>query len=98
MINVFALLKSTTKEDLKPIAGPILALILFFIIGVFLFPKPSKIYREGVLRSCSCLGIKAAPRTTKGSLVGDEYCLGIPFRCERQDLLKQLKEQGKLYE
>jgi hypothetical protein len=94
-ISVFRILKGTNKEDFKEIRGPIIMLILFFVIGVILFPKPSKIYKNGVLKSCTCLGVKATPRMTKGSLIGDEYCLGFPVSCQSQELLKEIKSQNE---
>jgi len=80
-VNVFEVLKTVHKEDFLMIKGPIIMLTAIFVIGVLFFPKPSKIYKEGTLRSCKCIGIKATPRITKGSKIGDVYCLGIPVKC-----------------
>jgi hypothetical protein len=94
-VNIFTILKGTKKEDLREIKGPIIMLIIFFAIGVIFFPKPSKIYKGGVLKTCACLGLKATPRMTKGSLIGDEYCLGFPIQCQKQEILKEILEKNE---
>ena len=91
-INYFEILKSTTKEDLFSMKAPLLLLVGFFVVAIFLFPKPSKIYKDYILKECSCFGFKAAPRATKGSFVGDEFCMGIPFKCTKLNLLKEEAE------
>lgn len=85
-IDMFELLKTVNKEDFLMIKGPIVMLLIFFVIGFFFFPKPSKIYKEGILKSCKCVGVKATPRVTKGSTIGDVYCLGIPIQCTKQQI------------
>ncbi|MFC1755957.1 hypothetical protein ACFLZK_01145 [Patescibacteria group bacterium] len=87
-VNVFEILKSSNKEDFSMIRGPIIMLFIFFFVGFFLFPKPSNIYKEGVLKTCTCVGLKATPRTTKGSKLGDTYCIGIPIKCVEERILK----------
>ena len=87
-INIIEVLKSDTGEDMSMIKGPIIMLVLFFVIGAVFFPKPSNIYKDGVLKSCTCIGLKATPRVTKGSKIGDVYCLGIPIKCTKQKILK----------
>jgi len=86
-VSVFEILKTVNKDDFLMIKGPIIMLIIFFIVGAFFFPKPSKIFKEGVLRSCTCLGLKATPRITKGSKIGDVYCLGIPIKCTNEQII-----------
>jgi len=86
-VSVFQILKTVNKDDFLMIKGPIIMLIFFFIIGAFFFPKPSKIYKEGMLRSCTCIGLKATPRITKGSKIGDVYCLGIPIKCTKEKIM-----------
>ncbi len=83
-VNILQLMKTVNKNDFLMIKGPIIMLIIFFVFGAFFFPKPSKIYKEGNLRSCTCIGLKATPRITKGSKIGDVYCLGIPIRCTNE--------------
>ncbi len=85
-MEVFKILKTVSKDDFLMIKGPIIMLIIFFIVGAFFFPKPSKIYKEGLLRSCTCIGLKATPRITKGSKIGDVYCLGIPIKCTKEKI------------
>ncbi len=85
-IDMFELLKTVNRDDFLMIKGPIIMLVLFFVIGAFFFPKPSKIYKDGALRSCTCVGVKATPRMTKGSTIGDVYCLGIPMKCTTQQI------------
>ena len=85
----FNMLKQMNKDDLTNIKGPIFALIGFIFIAFLIFPKPSKIYRDGVLKECSCLGLKATPRITKGAGVGDIYCLGMPMKCEKTQVLRK---------
>jgi len=86
-INIIDVLKSSSGEDMKMVRGPIAALILFFVIGFFFFPKPANIYKDGILKTCTCLGIKATPRTTKGSKLGDTYCVGMPIKCVEERIL-----------
>lgn len=88
-MEILKILKTTNKDDLRELKIPLIALFSFIILSLVLFPKPSKIYRDGVLKTCKCFGIKASPRMTRGSLIGDEYCAGIPFSCEKQELLKK---------
>jgi len=87
-INIIEVLKADTGEDTSMVKGPIIMLVLFFVFGAFFFPKPSNIYKEGILKSCTCIGVKATPRITKGSKIGDVYCLGIPIKCTQQKILK----------
>ena len=86
-INVLEILLSSNKEDFLMVKGPIFMLLLFFFIGAFFFPKTSSIYKDGNLRTCKCFGVQAAPRVTKGSKIGDVYCLGIPFKCSNQKIM-----------
>ena len=72
-INIIEVLKSDTGDDIKMIRGPIIMLLFFFVFGFIFFPKPSNIYKDGVLKSCTCVGFKATPRVTKGSKIGDVY-------------------------
>jgi len=88
-MNALKILKTVNKEDFLMIKGPLLMLVFFFIVAAFFFPKPSNIYKDGVLKSCTCVGAKATPRTTKGSKIGDVYCLGIPIKCTSQKILIQ---------
>lgn len=87
-INIIEVLKSDTGEDMSIIKGPIIMLLIFFVIGFVFFPKPSNIYKDGVLKSCTCLGIKATPRITKGSKIGDVYCVGVPIKCTKEKIFK----------
>lgn len=87
-INIIEVLKSSSKDDFQVVKWPVIMLVLFFVFGVVFFPKPSNIYKDGVLKSCTCVGIKATPRMTKGSKLGDVYCVGIPIRCTSQRILK----------
>lgn len=91
-MNIFEILKTFNKNDLKVIAKPLFFLFTFVFIVFFLFPKPSRIYKDYVLKECKCLGIKAVPSSTKGSSVGDEYCLGIPISCNEQLLRGELDD------
>ncbi len=85
-MNTFEILKTVNKEDFLMIKGPLIMLFLFFFVAAFFFPKPSNIYKNGVLKSCICIGAKATPRITKGSKIGDVYCLGIPIKCTKQQI------------
>jgi len=87
-INVIDVLKSSNSEDFSTVRGPIFMLVFFFLFGFIFFPKPSNIYKDGVLKTCTCIGIKATPRTTKGSKLGDTYCVGIPIKCVEERILK----------
>ncbi len=87
-INIIDVLKSSSNEDISTVRGPILMLLFFFLVGFIFFPKPSTIYKDGVLKTCTCIGIKATPRTTKGSKLGDIYCVGIPIKCVEERILK----------
>ncbi|OGC45575.1 hypothetical protein A2V49_03680 [candidate division WWE3 bacterium RBG_19FT_COMBO_34_6] len=88
-MKIIEAFKTFGKDDFKFIVVPTVSLVIFLIIVGLFFPKPSQIYRNGVLTSCKCLGFKSIPRTTKGSLVGDEYCFGIPISCEKTQILKK---------
>ena len=87
-ISIIDVLKSSNKEDFAPIKGPIAMLIFFFLVGFIFFPKPSNIYKDGILKTCTCIGIKATPRMTKGSKLGDTYCIGFPIKCTEERILK----------
>ena len=87
----FNLLKQMDKADARYLRGPMLALVGFLVIGFVIFPKPSRIYKDGVLKECSCLGAKATPKGTGGIGVGDVYCLGVPIKCEKTQILKDAK-------
>lgn len=87
-VNIIDVLKSDTGEDTSLIRGPVIMLIIFFVFGVFFFPKPSNIYKDGILKSCTCIGLKATPRVTKGSKVGDVYCIGIPIKCTEERIVR----------
>lgn len=92
-LDIFEIMKTVNREDFLMIKGPLIMLGLFFVIGAFFFPKPSNIYKNGVLRSCTCIGAKATPRITKGSTIGDVYCLGIPVKCTKRQI--KLVEQDE---
>ena len=87
----FNMLKDMDKSDVNYLKGPIISLIVFVVIAFIIFPKPSKIYKDGVLKECTCLGVQATPRASKGAGVGDRYCLGVPIKCEKTQVLKDAK-------
>ena len=87
---VLDVMKTFNRNDLKLLLKPMALLFGFLLLAGLFFPKPSQIYREGILRKCTCLGLKATPRHTKGSFVGDEYCMGMPISCTEQQILKNL--------
>lgn len=91
-MNYFSILKDTNKEDLKLIKWPLLGLLGFVFLVVFLFPKPVKIYRDYVLKECKCIGFRAVPKMTYGSTIGDEYCMGLPVKCVKQKIVKGVND------
>lgn len=80
--------KRVRRSELGFLIGPILGLLIFLAICALIFPKPSRIYREGVLKDCKCRGLTATPKGTKAVGVGEAYCLGIPYECKETQILK----------